>query len=313
MNEFLYKKLSESYDEKIVSLVLKNLKTCRKTTFRINRLKTDFLSVKNELDRMNIKYETIKSFEDAFIIDNENSCDIEKKIQMQKSIIESNMYKNGEIYMQSLSSMIPVYILNAKSGENILDMCAAPGSKTTFIESLAMNKVNLTAIELHKDRFERLKYNINLQAANVYVININALQLDDNFKFDKILLDAPCSGSGTLDISNDNYEKYFTDVLIKKCIRTQQNLIKKGYKLLKKGGELVYSTCSLLKEENEEMIDFAKKIGFKVLNIDFKDFVANFDESEFNSFSVLNGDKFIKVMPDDLYEGFFVAKFIKAN
>lgn len=299
MNEFLKEKLLESYDEETTSLILDGLNSKKWTTFRINRLKTDFLSIKAHIEDLKIEYKTFKTFEDAFIINGD--------------ITESSIYKDGKIYLQSLSSMIPVYILNAKSGENILDMCAAPGSKTTFIQSLAKNKVNLTATELHKERFERLKYNINLQGANVYAININATQLDDNFKFDKILLDAPCSGSGTIDLKDNKYEKYFTKVLIDKSVKTQKSLIKKAYKLLRKGGELVYSTCSLLKEEDEKMIDYAKSVGFKISNCNFIDYVPSFDESEFSRGSVLSGENFIKIMPNSLYEGFFVAKFIKGN
>ena len=89
--------------------------------------------------------------------------------------------------------MIPAYIIEPHENENILDMCAAPGGKTTLMQSLANNKLNLTAVELNKKRYERLKFNVRNQSSNVYVININALDLDDNLKFDKILLDAPCS------------------------------------------------------------------------------------------------------------------------
>ena len=176
--------------------------------------------------------------------------------------------------------MLPVFMLDAKEGENILDMCSAPGGKTTMIQSLTNNKANVTACELNKIRYEKLKHNIELQAANVYLLNIDAISLDDNLKFDKILLDAPCSGSGTLDINNDNYKEYFTKELIDKSIKKQHKLLNKALRLLKKNGTLIYSTCSILNCENEDII------------------------------SKLSPVETIKILPDDIFEGFFVSKII---
>ena len=177
--------------------------------------------------------------------------------------------------------MLPVFMLEPNKGENILDMCAAPGGKTTMIQSITGNSVNLTAVELHFDRFKKLEYNVKKQGANVYLINKNAMDLDDFLKFDKILLDAPCSGSGILDLNVENHN--FSDKLIEKCVKTQKNLIKKAHKLLKKSGTLLYSTCSLLKVENEEIVSFAEKLGFKK-------------------------EQTIKVFPSELYEGFYIGR-----
>lgn len=231
-------------------------------TFRYNRLKTTKEKVKDFLNKENILFTEHPDFPDAFIVD--------------YNIEDTEIYKNGEIYCQSLSSMKPVYVLDPKPGEDILDMCAAPGSKTTMIQSICNNKCNLTAVELYKDRFEKLKYNCDLQGANVFCKNINALDLLDALKFTKILLDAPCTGTGT--------DKGDIKVL-NKTVEIQKKLIKKAKKLLNHGGILVYSTCSVLKEENEDNVDFAIKQGFKLI------------ES-------------IKIDKDDLFEGFFIAKFL---
>ena len=277
MHEFLIEKLSNSYDDEKVSQIIDGLKCKRRTTFRVNYLKSTKKEVESVLKDKNIEYTVCDNNVYAYILNSDDT----------KTLEDLDIYKEGKIYLQSISSMLPVYVLDPKPSENILDMCAAPGSKTTLIQSLTNNKVYLTAVELHKDRFERLKFNVGLQGANVYLLNKNAIDLDDNLKFDKILLDAPCSGSGILDINDDKYEKYFTKELIDKCVKTQKKLITKASKLVKKGSVVVYSTCSLLKEENEEIVEFAKKNGFKVSN------------------------DYIKILPNDIYEGFFVTSLIK--
>ena len=113
--------------------------------------------------------------------------------------------------------MLPVIVLEPEEQTDILDMTAAPGGKTTQIAAMTNNKANITACEMNVVRAEKLKYNIEKQGAScVYIMRTDARYIDDFFSFDKILLDAPCSGSGTLNIENLNLEKTFTEKLIKK-------------------------------------------------------------------------------------------------
>lgn len=300
MNEFLIEKLKGTYDDDTISVILDGLSIDRKTSFRVNLLRSNIEEIKSILDSLNINYSQFESISNIFILESGS-----------ESLIQNlDIYKDGKIYLQSISSILPAYLLESKENENILDMCAAPGGKTTLISMISNNKVNLTAVELHKDRFERLKYNLKIQGANAYTLNINSIDLDDNLRFDKILLDAPCTGSGVLNINDDKYKKYFTNELIEKCVKTQKRLITKARKILKSAGILVYSTCSLLKEENEEMIDFALKNGFKIDKEGIKDFVKNTFKTSLDSEIKLD-DKFIKIFPSEIYEGFFTTRFIK--
>ena len=150
-------------------------------------------------------------------------------------------------------------ILEPKEKTDILDIAAAPGGKTTQISAITKNGANITACEMNKIRAERLKYNIEKQGANAYVMVKDARELDDFFSFDQILLDAPCSGSGTLNIHDKNLSKYFTEKLVEKSTKTQIQLLKKAIKLLKPGKEMVYSTCSILQSENEDILEKAIK------------------------------------------------------
>ena len=117
--DFLIEKIKEQYDEKSVKMILDGLSFNKKTTFRINRLKTDNNEIIKVLNMNNLKYETINFFDEAFILE-ENSENIIKNL---------DIYSNGKIYLQSLSSMLPVFFLEPKEKENILDMCAAPRRK----------------------------------------------------------------------------------------------------------------------------------------------------------------------------------------
>ena len=219
-------------------------------------------------------------------------------------IDELNIYKSGEIYVQSLSSMLPPIVLDPKEGNDILDMAAAPGGKTTQIAALTNNKANITACELNNIRAERLKYNIEKQGAtSVYIMKTDSRKINDFFSFDKVLLDAPCSGSGTLNINDVNLN--FTEALIKKSIKSQKALLDKALKILKLNHEMVYSTCSILKEENEEVVlEMLKKHNAEIVPIKLED-VKKLPLLP----TTIKGT--ICLYPNELYEGFFIAKIIK--
>ena len=230
------------------------------------------------------------------------------KNKTEKDLQEFDMYQNGEIYLQSLSSMLPPVILMPLEGEDVLDMAAAPGGKTTQIAALTNNNANITACEMNAMRAERLRFNVEKQgASSVYVMQKDARNIDDFFSFDRILLDAPCSGSGTLDLNNGNAFKYFSPNLVEKSRKSQIALLKKALKVLKKGKEMVYSTCSILAYENEDVVNEILKMGnAEIVPIEFTG-------KEVIPMLPVKIPGTICVCPNDLYEGFFVAKFKKLN
>ena len=201
--------------------------------------------------------------------------------------------------------MLPAIILQPKEQIDILDMTAAPGGKTTQIAALTNNKAHITACEMNKIRFERLKYNLDKQAATcVYAMNQDSRKIDDFFSFDQILLDAPCSGSGTLNLEMKNLNESFTEKLIEKSKISQFELLKKAINLLKKGKELVYSTCSILSCENEDIINRVLNEGkVEIVPIELEKLDAKLLPTK-----ILGT---ICICPDELFEGFFVAKLRK--
>lgn len=182
--EFLTQMLNNQYGEEITSNIIKGYTKERKLTFRANNLKITSEKVEEKLLANKIEFEKPKWSKEAFIIN--NAC--------KKQIEGMQLYENGEIYLQSLSSMLPPIILEPKENNDILDMAAAPGGKTTQIAALTRNKAHITACEMNNIRMERLKYNIEKQGANsVYTMQVDSRKIDDFFAFDQILLDAPCS------------------------------------------------------------------------------------------------------------------------
>lgn len=292
---FLKEKLITQYGEEITQKIIKGYMAKRKTTLRVNTLKTSLHNVIDVLDKNNIKFERVNWYNDALIIENANESDIQNL----------DIYKNGEIYLQSLSSMLPPLILNPQEKTDILDMAAAPGGKTTQIATIVNNNASITACELNKIRAERLKYNIEKQGAKAYVMVTDARKIDSFFSFDKILLDAPCSGSGTLNLNTGISEKNFSLNLISKSVKAQTALLEKALKILKPGCEMVYSTCSILQEENEEILEkVLSKNKAKIVPIDF-------ESKDLPSLPTrIMGT--LCVAPNELYEGFFIAK-IKKN
>ena len=196
--QFARQLLIEQYGEDVANKIIEGYSKQRTVTLRVNTIKTNKDSIKKKLQEEGIETQEVSWYEDGLIIKNVREEEIKKL----------NIYENGEIYLQSLSSMLPPIILEPKEGENILDMAAAPGGKTTQIAALTQNKAYITACEKNKFRAERLKYNLQKQGVGcVNVMLEDARKLSDFFSFDKILLEAPCSGSGTMSIFDDNFNK----------------------------------------------------------------------------------------------------------
>ncbi|MGN1383824.1 MAG: RsmB/NOP family class I SAM-dependent RNA methyltransferase [Clostridia bacterium] len=293
--DFLLTKLNKDYSQEEVIRILEGYKTKRILSFRVNTIKTTAEEIEQELIKNEIKYERVKWSKDAFIVLNKKENEIQ----------EMDIYINGKIYLQSLSSMLPPIVLNPMPKNDILDMAAAPGGKTTQIAALSNNEANITACEINKIRAERLKYNLDKQgASSVFVMLEDARNIDNFFSFDQILLDSPCSGSGTININENNLNEYFTTELVERSKKLQIALIKKAIKILKSGKEMVYSTCSILKEENEDIIRKVLNEGIEIVPIEFDG-----KETLPQLSTTIKGT--LCICPTKYYEGFFIAKLRK--
>jgi len=293
---FLQQALCKQYGDEIAARIAQGMGERRRTSLRVNTLKSDAAAVSAALTEAGIAFEKAPFSSDAFLLTDAR----------EKDIWALPMYEKGEIYLQSLSSMLPPLALDPKPGTDILDMAAAPGGKTTQIAALTGNKANITACEINQIRAEKMRYNLDKQGCGrVNVMVRDASKMEDFFRFDQILLDAPCSGSGTILLDNPQTYKAFSEKLVRNSARIQLNLLKKALTILKPGQTMVYSTCSILKTENEDIVQNALR-GAKaaVEEID----LPGLDTLPLLPCSIPGA---LLVQPNAEYEGFFLCKIRK--
>ena len=294
--------LYELHSPLVADKILAGMAGKRNTTLRVNTLKYNIQDLMRYFREINIKFERVNFYNDALIIKNANEKEIQKL----------EIYEKGYIYLQSLSSMVPPIVLEAKENESILDMASAPGSKTTQISAMMKNTGHIIANELDKIRCERLKFNVENQGAtNTEIINGYGEKLGDKYpeNFDRVLLDTPCSGEGRFIAEIPGTYRNWSVRSVKELSKIQRKLIKSGYNALKPGGIMVYSTCTLNLEENENILKWAlENLNLKMMdiNLDIKGAIPG-DSLD----TKLGIEKAIKILPTKEMEGFFVAKLRK--
>ena len=292
---FLREQLLSQYGEDVTAQIASGYAQRRLTSLRVNRLKAEPQAVRGALTAAGIACEGVAWSGDALVLPDAD----------ERAVAALPLYERGEVYMQNLSSMLPPLLLCAQPGENVLDMAAAPGGKTTQIAALTGNGAMITACERNAARCERLRFNLQRQGAQrVTVMNIDARQLDDLFAFDRILLDAPCSGSGTVQLGESSRARFDRETLAR-VTKTQEALLRKALRLLRPGHEMVYSTCSILAAENEALLR-------RVLP-GAQGEIVPIDAVAFPGVPLLPTalPGTLCVMPDARYEGFFAARIRK--
>ncbi len=280
--------LEQQYGGDLTGQILSGLALRRPVTLRCNTLKSSPEEVAAALDGAGILWQGVPWSPEAFVL----------REAREPQVRDLPLYPEGKIYLQSLSSMIPPLVLAPRPGEDILDMAAAPGGKTTQMAALTGGKASITACEKNRTRAERLRFNLRRQGAGrVSVLVCDARRLDDLFSFDRILLDAPCSGSGTLAPGRET----FSEDLYRRSRRFQRELLTRALKLLRPGHTMVYSTCSVLAGENEAILKrVLPSAGARVVPI---------PEDAFPGVPRLPVQipGTLCICPDRYYEGFFVA------
>jgi 16S rRNA (cytosine1407-C5)-methyltransferase len=275
---------------------------------RINKLKTNFSILKKILkEKYSIEIEQVENV----------PCAAEVKSDNQKLIGKTLEHTLGYYYIQSLSSMLPAIVLNPSEKDLVLDLCAAPGSKTTQISELMDNKGTLIANEIDVSRIRALVFNIDrLNLINIGVINNKGELLSkiyDNH-FDKILVDAPCSSLGIIQ-KRGEVTDWWSIEHSERLHSIQLKLLVAAIKMAKVGGEIVYSTCTLSVEENELVLEKVLKnypVKIETINIPFNTVsaISNHNAIKFND-QIKNAHR---ILPWDINsDGFFIAKLIKTD
>jgi 16S rRNA (cytosine1407-C5)-methyltransferase len=289
--------------------VLKTFSNSKPPTFRVNTLKTSVGSVRERLGSSGFKLESVQWYRDAFILRNKRQRDLE----------ETEVYSQGEIYVQNLSSMIPPLVLDPQPGEAVLDLTAAPGSKTTQMACLMKGEGNITANDNNPVRLSKLAANVERQgASNVTLLPAGdgGLVWKDRFEaFDRVLLDAPCSAEGRFLLEEPSTYRFWKEDTNRKMAKDQRRLFKSAFLALKPGGTLVYSTCTFAPEENEQVLDWALQTFLGALEIEALSFPA---PTSLPGLAAWDGVSFhpsvarsLRLLPTPEREGFFTARLRK--
>ena len=288
--------ITRQYGPETAAQICAGMQGKRLVSPRANRLKTTAEAISALLTEQGIAFSRLSWSQDAFLLPEAAESDLWRL----------PAYEKGEIYLQSLSSMLPPIALDPQAGADILDMAAAPGGKTAQMAAMTGNRANITACEIHKIRAEKLQYNLQKQGASrVNVMVRDARALEDFFRFDQILLDAPCSGSGTMLAAVPATTRAFSEKLVRSSAAIQLQLLKKALTLLKSGHSMVYSTCSILEAENENVVRAALK-GTKAEIVPIQ-----FDGMDALPQLPVSLPGALCIRPTAEYEGFFMAKIKK--
>nr|MDD3719952.1 RsmB/NOP family class I SAM-dependent RNA methyltransferase [Candidatus Gracilibacteria bacterium] len=308
LNPLFLKRLDNIYSKEDIKIIKSGFeKAKRQTTFRVNTIKSTNEDQENYFRNIGVKIERISFLPNAYKIIDLNGF----------RVAELRGFETGEFYLQGITSQLPVEFLTINNGLTILDVSAAPGGKTSQISSKLNNTGKVIANEINTIRREKLKATIRKQfCKNVEVIGIDARNLGIKYKagtFDAILFDAPCSAEGRINLSEEKIWPNWSEENINKNSKLQKEILDSIIPLLKKGGELVYSTCTLAPEENEEIVDFIlskyNNLSIQEIALDYnyaRQGICEFNGKKYNS-KVCNS---LRILPNEDSEGFFVAKFI---
>lgn len=277
---------------------------------RINTIKARRDDVLAKLKDLDIPYETVDWYQEAVVL----------PPSQKENLRDKELIEHGEIYQQGLSSMLVPLALDVTDDMRVLDLCAAPGSKTSQLAALMRNTGEIVAVENVRKRFYRLKAVLDLLGVN----NINCILGDgrrvrctDGFLFDRVLVDAPCSSEGRFSLRDDKTYRYWGLRKIKEMVHKQRGLLLHAGRLLRPDGILVYSTCTFAPEENEGVVDwFLRKTenNFKVEPVPLNGIktypcLTRWHERQYYP----DVARCARILPDKFLEGFFIAKFRRVN
>lgn len=286
--------------------VIKTFSDSKGTSVRVNSIRSSVDEVVAEFDRLGLVHSKLPWSNEALHLKN----------TLTQEIRDEPYVSEGKIYLQDLSSMLPSIALNPKSGEKVLDMCAAPGSKTTHMASMMQNEGGIIALDVVRSRVYKLKSNcerMGVQNTQIKCLDSRRYFPKDEV-FDKILLDAPCSSEGRFKETQPKTLRFWSLRKIKEMVHKQKGLLGNAVRLLRPGGVLVYSTCTFAPEENEANVDWIlKKMKGKLSleKISLKGVPTYPSVSEWNN-RVFENDmsQTVRVLPDGTYSAFFMAKFM---
>jgi NOL1/NOP2/sun family putative RNA methylase len=306
--KLLLKRLEQFFPDQYESILMW-FASERIPSFRVNTLLSDVETLTRLGNTLGFTFTPASWIEGAYTLSKEDEYRFKG----------TPLFRNGHVYMQSISSLLPVIALDPQKNTKVLDVCAAPGSKTTQLSALMDNTGEIVAIEQNQIRMDKLHHNIRLQGAkNIRTEKIDAIKYlaESPDMFDAIILDVPCSAEGRMQFSNERSYGYFSLKNIEEKAKIQSSMLQSSFDHLVSGWKLVYSTCTLAPEENEGVItDFlAKNPSASVLPIIFEKLsVPVFPGIKTDGKVEFHPDlsKAVRFYPSELTEGFFICLITK--
>ncbi len=289
----------------------------RRVAIRINTLRTNLTDAVESLRRNGVPLHPAKWSSTTFAI----------PLEHRELVTHLPETTRGEIYLQSLSSQLAAVVLSPQPGEQVLDLAAAPGGKSAHLAALMQNQGLLSCVEPIKPRFFRLQANLKSQGVSIakfYLTDGRTVGKKVGPRFDRVLLDAPCSGEARFTTTDSDSFATWSPRKTRETSRKQAGLIKSAFQSLRPGGQLLYSTCSFSPNENECIVanlleafpDQANVLPIPLDNITSNPYaVASVDGipawaglTEYEEQVLPIGLRHtLRIMPNEFYEGFYLA------
>lgn len=302
--ETFVERLSQIVPREQFDAIIRTFDSPKQVTFRVNTLKSTPEELEAELRTAEIPYEKVGWLEGVYRISPDDKL----------RLTQIDAFYGGRLYIQNLASMIAPLILAPQPEETVLDLAAAPGGKTLMLAGMMQNTGWLSAVELSRERFFRLRDNLESQGvtnAHTYMTDGRSVGKKCPEMFDRILLDAPCSSEARFKTHDPKSMSYWTIHKVKETSKLQRRLLLSAFDALKPGGKLLYCTCSFSPEENESPLQHllerhGDRLNTLPLTLPFDNIqkpLTRWGKEIFDE-RIQNG---VRILPTDTIDGFFLC------
>ncbi|QNM97580.1 RsmB/NOP family class I SAM-dependent RNA methyltransferase [Chitinimonas koreensis] len=284
--------------------VIASFSTDKPVALRVNTLKAESSAVAAELAAAGFALQPSGLSPLAWIV----------PFEAKRALTETEAFYAGRIYLQNLSSQLAPIVLGPEAGETVLDLAAAPGGKTSQMAAMMRGEGRLSAVEPVRDRFFRLKANLEQQGAGFvkcYLTDGRSVGGKCPEMFDRVLLDAPCSSEARFDPRDPASFEHWSPRKVSDCAHKQKRLLQSAWAALKPGGRLLYSTCSFAPEENEGAVAaLLKQVGEQAsvlpIGLDLPNRQPTLAEWDGKRYPDALAHA-VRVLPDAVMDGFFLC------
>ncbi|PUU91064.1 MULTISPECIES: 16S rRNA (cytosine(967)-C(5))-methyltransferase RsmB [Halanaerobium] len=293
---WMVKKFIEQYGMEKAEMILTAGNRRPEVIYRHNSLKMERNQFLKLLSEEEIEYEN--TFLESFF-----------KLKKINNPADTEVFKRGGAYIQGTSAGLASLLLDVKEGMTVLDLAAAPGGKTSHLAELMNNTGQITALDISAKRLRLVEENLKrLGVENVKLKKADAAQYKDEQQYDRILADLPCSGLGLIASKPEiKWEK--DQSVIKKMAELQSEILNNNLSKLKNGGKLLYSTCTISREENQEIVDRILQDNKELKLLDLSQKLT-----QVSSLKIETENKYLEILPGEVdSEGFFYALFKKVE